>query len=38
MIKKALEVYNKNLKEVAKALDIDLSSLYRKIKQYQLED
>jgi two-component system nitrogen regulation response regulator NtrX len=38
MIKKALEVYNKNLKEVAKALDIDLSSLYRKIKQYQLEE
>jgi len=38
MIKKALEVYNKNLKEVAKVLDIDLSSLYRKIKQYQLED
>ena len=38
MIKKALEVYNKNLKEVAKALDIDLSSLYRKIKQHQLEE
>jgi transcriptional regulator with PAS, ATPase and Fis domain len=38
IIKKALEVYNKNLKEVSKALDIDLSSLYRKIKQYQLED
>jgi transcriptional regulator with PAS, ATPase and Fis domain len=38
MIKKALEVYNKNLKEVSKALDIDLSSLYRKIKQYQLEE
>jgi len=38
MIKKALEVYNKNLKKVAKALDIDLSSLYRKIKQYRLEE
>ncbi len=38
VIKKALEVYNNNLKEVAKALDIDLSSLYRKIKQYNLED
>ena len=38
MIKKALKVYNNNLKEVAKALDIDLSSLYRKIKQYNLEE
>ena len=38
-IKLALEKYGKkNLKEVAKALDIDLSSLYRKIKQYNLED
>lgn len=38
MIKKALKVYNNNLKEIAKALDIDLSSLYRKIKQYNLEE
>ncbi len=38
VIKKALEVYGKNLKEIAKVLDIDLSSLYRKIKQYNLED
>lgn len=38
VIKKALDVYNNNLKEVAKVLDIDLSSLYRKIKQYNLED
>ncbi|MGC9006909.1 MAG: sigma-54-dependent transcriptional regulator [Sulfurihydrogenibium sp.] len=38
IIKKALKVYNNNLKEVAKALDIDLSSLYRKIKQYNLEE
>ncbi len=38
MIKKALKVYNNNLKEVAKALEIDLSSLYRKIKQYNLEE
>ncbi|MCX7760844.1 MAG: sigma-54 dependent transcriptional regulator [Hydrogenothermaceae bacterium] len=37
VIKKALEVMGNNLKEVAKALDIDLSSLYRKLKQYQLE-
>ena len=37
VIKKALEVYGKNLKEIAKVLDIDLSSLYRKIKQYNLE-
>jgi transcriptional regulator with PAS, ATPase and Fis domain len=39
VIKQALEKYgNKNLKEVAKILDVDLSSLYRKIKQYNLED
>lgn len=38
MIKKALKVFNNNLKEVAKVLDIDLSSLYRKIKQYNLEE
>ncbi len=37
VIKKALEIYGKNLKEIAKVLDIDLSSLYRKIKQYNLE-
>ena len=38
-IKLALEKYGKkNLKEIAKILDIDLSSLYRKIKQYNLED
>ncbi|RMD46457.1 MAG: sigma-54-dependent Fis family transcriptional regulator [Aquificota bacterium] len=37
-IKKALEKYgNKNLKEIAKVLEVDLSSLYRKIKQYNLE-
>ncbi len=38
VIKKALETYNKNLKEIAKVLEIDLSSLYRKIKQYNLEE
>jgi len=38
-IKKALEKYgNKNLKEIAKILEVDLSSLYRKIKQYNLEE
>lgn len=37
VIKKALDTFGNNLKEVAKALDIDLSSLYRKLKQYQLE-
>ncbi len=38
-IKQALEKYgSKNLKEIAKLLEVDLSSLYRKIKQYNLED
>lgn len=37
VIKKALDTFGNNLKEVAKVLDIDLSSLYRKLKQYQLE-
>ncbi len=37
VIKAALEKYDKNLKEVAKVLGIDLSSLYRKIKQYNLD-
>ena len=38
-IKQALKKYgNKNLKEIAKVLEVDLSSLYRKIKQYNLED
>ncbi|MCX7738361.1 MAG: sigma-54 dependent transcriptional regulator [Hydrogenothermaceae bacterium] len=37
VIKKALDVMGGNLKEIAKVLDIDLSSLYRKLKQYQLE-
>ncbi len=38
VIKQALEKYgNKNLKEVAKVLQVDLSSLYRKIKQYNLD-
>ncbi len=38
VIKLALEKYGRNLKEVAKALEIDLSSLYRKLKQYNLEE
>ncbi len=38
LIEKSLEIYNHNLKEVAKALKVDLSSLYRKMKQYQLGD
>jgi len=38
-IKLALEKYgHKNLKEIAKILEVDLSSLYRKIKQYNLEE
>lgn len=37
VIKKALDIFGNNLREVAKVLDIDLSSLYRKLKQYQLE-
>ena len=37
LILKALDIYGKNLKDMAKALDIDLSSLYRKIKQYNIE-
>ncbi|RMA97260.1 sigma-54-dependent transcriptional regulator [Hydrogenothermus marinus] len=38
VIKKALEKYgNKNLKQIAKILEVDLSSLYRKIKQYNLD-
>ena len=37
VIKKALETYGKNLKEIAKILEIDLSSLYRKMKQYNLD-
>ncbi len=37
VIKKALERYGKNLKEIAKVLEVDLSSLYRKIKQYNLD-
>jgi len=37
-IKNALEKYgHKNLKEVAKVLEVDLSSLYRKLKQYNLD-
>ncbi|SNZ10549.1 DNA-binding transcriptional response regulator, NtrC family, contains REC, AAA-type ATPase, and a Fis-type DNA-binding domains [Persephonella hydrogeniphila] len=38
VIQLALEKYGRNLKEVAKVLDIDLSSLYRKLKQYNLEE
>jgi len=38
LIEKSLEIYHHNLKEVAKALKVDLSSLYRKMKQYQLGD
>ncbi len=38
LIEKSLEIYKHNLKEVAKALKVDLSSLYRKMKQYQLGD
>jgi len=37
IIKMALEKYGKNLKEIAKVLEVDLSSLYRKIKQYNLD-
>ncbi len=37
MIRLALEEYNNNIKEAAKALEVDMSSLYRKIKQYNLE-
>jgi len=38
VIKEALEKYgSKNLKEIAKVLEVDLSSLYRKIKQYNLD-
>ena len=37
MIKLALEEYDNNIKEAAKALEVDLSSLYRKIKQYNLD-
>ncbi len=37
MIKLALEKYNNNIKEAAKALEVDMSSLYRKIKQYNLD-
>ena len=38
-VKLALEKYgHKNLKEIAKILEVDLSSLYRKIKQYNLEE
>ncbi len=38
VIKQALKQYGRNLKEIAKVLDVDLSSLYRKIKQYNLEE
>ncbi|MDQ7056026.1 MAG: sigma-54 dependent transcriptional regulator [Persephonella sp.] len=38
VIKLALKKYGRNLREVAKALEIDLSSLYRKLKQYNLEE
>ncbi|WP_457642936.1 sigma-54-dependent transcriptional regulator [Persephonella sp.] len=38
VIQLALEKYGRNLKEVAKVLEIDLSSLYRKLKQYGLEE
>ncbi len=38
LIEKSLKIYHHNLKEVAKALKVDLSSLYRKMKQYQLGD
>ena len=38
VIKKALEQYGRNLKEIAKVLKVDLSSLYRKLKQYNLEE
>ncbi|WP_457621172.1 sigma-54-dependent transcriptional regulator [Persephonella sp.] len=38
VIKQALKQYGRNLKEIAKILEVDLSSLYRKIKQYNLEE
>ncbi len=38
VIKQALNQYGRNLKEIAKILEVDLSSLYRKIKQYNLEE
>lgn len=38
VIKQALKQYGRNLKEIAKVLEVDLSSLYRKIKQYNLEE
>ncbi|GAB6072159.1 sigma-54 dependent transcriptional regulator [Venenivibrio stagnispumantis] len=38
VIKKALEIYGNNYREISKILEVDLSSLYRKIKQYNLED
>jgi transcriptional regulator with PAS, ATPase and Fis domain len=38
VIKKALQQYGRNLKEIAKVLEVDLSSLYRKLKQYNLEE
>ncbi len=38
LIEKAIQQYDHNLKEVAKILHVDLSSLYRKMKQYNLGD
>ncbi|NPA52351.1 MAG: sigma-54-dependent Fis family transcriptional regulator [Aquificae bacterium] len=37
LIEKVLIQTNKNLKEAAKILKVDLSSLYRKVKQYHIE-
>jgi len=37
VLKRALEIYGRNFKEIAKVLEIDLSSLYRKLKQYNLD-
>ncbi len=37
LIEKVLKQTNKNLKEAAKILKVDLSSLYRKVKQYNIE-
>ncbi len=37
LIEKVLEITNRNLKEAAKILKVDLSSLYRKVKQYHIE-
>ena len=37
LIEKVLQQTNKNLKEAARILKVDLSSLYRKVKQYHIE-